>query len=78
MTRWATGVGEFHIPRSMCSENCPMGHVRNFVVSTHNPIIVITVDRQVGEREREGKSENIVRLNLPIRPTARGLARFGG
>ncbi|XP_032664722.1 metabotropic glutamate receptor 8-like isoform X5 [Odontomachus brunneus] len=31
MTRWATGIGEFHIPRSMCSENCPMGHVRNFV-----------------------------------------------
>ncbi|XP_025264980.1 metabotropic glutamate receptor 8 isoform X1 [Camponotus floridanus] len=31
MTRWATGVGEFHIPRSMCSDNCPMGHVRNFV-----------------------------------------------
>ncbi|XP_011703241.1 PREDICTED: metabotropic glutamate receptor 8-like [Wasmannia auropunctata] len=31
MTRWATGVGELHIPRSMCSDNCPMGHVRNFV-----------------------------------------------
>ncbi|XP_071633906.1 metabotropic glutamate receptor 8 [Temnothorax longispinosus] len=31
MTRWATGVGEFHIPRSMCSDNCPMGHIRNFV-----------------------------------------------
>ncbi|EGI66060.1 Metabotropic glutamate receptor 2 [Acromyrmex echinatior] len=33
MTRWATGVGELHIPRSMCSDNCPMGHVRNFVLS---------------------------------------------
>ncbi|KAL0108286.1 hypothetical protein PUN28_015079 [Cardiocondyla obscurior] len=31
MTRWATGVGERHIPRSMCSDNCPMGHIRNFV-----------------------------------------------
>ncbi|XP_029678417.1 metabotropic glutamate receptor 7-like, partial [Formica exsecta] len=31
MTRWATGVGEFHIPPSMCSDNCPMGHIRNFV-----------------------------------------------
>ncbi|XP_070164040.1 metabotropic glutamate receptor 8 isoform X2 [Polyergus mexicanus] len=31
MTRWATGVGEFHIPHSMCSDNCPMGHIRNFV-----------------------------------------------
>ncbi|XP_067205710.1 metabotropic glutamate receptor 8-like isoform X2 [Linepithema humile] len=31
MTRWATGVGERHIPHSMCSDNCPMGHVRNFV-----------------------------------------------
>ncbi|KAG5319200.1 GRM7 protein, partial [Pseudoatta argentina] len=31
MTRWATGVGQLHIPHSMCSDNCPMGHVRNFV-----------------------------------------------
>ncbi|XP_039310156.1 metabotropic glutamate receptor 8 isoform X2 [Solenopsis invicta] len=31
MTRWATGVGMLHIPPSMCSDNCPMGHVRNFV-----------------------------------------------
>ncbi|KAK2582491.1 hypothetical protein KPH14_004793 [Odynerus spinipes] len=30
MTRWATGAGELHIPRSSCSDNCPLGHVRNF------------------------------------------------
>ncbi|XP_068983173.1 metabotropic glutamate receptor 2-like isoform X3 [Bombus flavifrons] len=30
MTRWATGPGEMHIPRSLCSDNCPLGHVRNF------------------------------------------------
>ncbi|XP_076681819.1 metabotropic glutamate receptor 8 isoform X2 [Andrena cerasifolii] len=30
MTRWATGAGETHIPRSLCSDNCPLGHVRNF------------------------------------------------
>ncbi|XP_024940332.1 metabotropic glutamate receptor 7 isoform X2 [Cephus cinctus] len=30
MTRWATGPGEHHVPRSTCSENCPLGHVRNF------------------------------------------------
>ncbi|XP_046428261.1 metabotropic glutamate receptor 7-like [Neodiprion fabricii] len=30
MTRWATGPGEENIPRSTCSENCPLGHVRNF------------------------------------------------
>ncbi|KAF7989291.1 hypothetical protein HCN44_007965 [Aphidius gifuensis] len=30
MTRWANGPGEFHIPRSTCSADCPIGHVRNF------------------------------------------------
>ncbi|XP_006619708.1 metabotropic glutamate receptor 7-like isoform X1 [Apis dorsata] len=30
ITRWATGAGEKHIPRSLCSDNCPLGHVRNF------------------------------------------------
>ncbi|KAG7210717.1 hypothetical protein KM043_012217 [Ampulex compressa] len=30
MTRWTTGAGESHIPRSLCSDNCPLGHVRNF------------------------------------------------
>ncbi|XP_020279613.1 metabotropic glutamate receptor 8-like isoform X2 [Pseudomyrmex gracilis] len=30
-TQWATGVGEQHIPNSICSENCPMGYVRNYI-----------------------------------------------
>ncbi|KZC12066.1 Metabotropic glutamate receptor 8 [Dufourea novaeangliae] len=30
ITRWATGAGDLHIPRSLCSDNCPLGHVRNF------------------------------------------------
>ncbi|XP_076762367.1 metabotropic glutamate receptor 8 isoform X2 [Xylocopa sonorina] len=30
MTKWATGGGEMHIPRSLCSDNCPLGHIRNF------------------------------------------------
>ncbi|XP_053982400.1 metabotropic glutamate receptor 8-like [Hylaeus volcanicus] len=30
ITRWATGAGEMHIPRSLCSDNCPLGHIRNF------------------------------------------------
>lgn len=33
ITRWATGAGEKHIPRSLCSDNCPLGHVRNFQVN---------------------------------------------
>ncbi|XP_076382238.1 metabotropic glutamate receptor 8 isoform X2 [Megalopta genalis] len=30
MTKWAMGAGEAYIPRSLCSDNCPFGHVRNF------------------------------------------------
>ncbi|XP_058797774.1 metabotropic glutamate receptor 7-like isoform X2 [Phymastichus coffea] len=30
MTQWATGVGEQHIPRSICSDDCPLGQIRNF------------------------------------------------
>ncbi|XP_015120349.1 metabotropic glutamate receptor 2 [Diachasma alloeum] len=30
MTRWTGGAGEANIPRSTCSDNCPLGHVRNF------------------------------------------------
>ncbi|XP_076625936.1 metabotropic glutamate receptor 8 [Colletes latitarsis] len=30
ITKWATGTGEMHIPRSLCSDNCPLGHIRNF------------------------------------------------
>ncbi|XP_076644174.1 metabotropic glutamate receptor 8 [Halictus rubicundus] len=30
MTRWTMGAGEAYIPRSLCSDNCPLGHVRNF------------------------------------------------
>ncbi|XP_023290502.1 metabotropic glutamate receptor 7 [Orussus abietinus] len=30
MTKWTVGPGEAHIPRSTCSDNCPLGHVRNF------------------------------------------------
>ncbi|XP_017757027.1 PREDICTED: metabotropic glutamate receptor 7-like, partial [Eufriesea mexicana] len=30
ITKWAKGAGESHIPRSLCSDNCPLGHVRNF------------------------------------------------
>ncbi|XP_066584649.1 metabotropic glutamate receptor 7-like isoform X2 [Prorops nasuta] len=29
-TRWSAGPGELHIPRSLCSENCSIGSVRNF------------------------------------------------
>lgn len=32
-TRWTSGAGEAHIPRSLCSESCPIGHFRNFQVS---------------------------------------------
>ncbi|KAK0093697.1 hypothetical protein PV326_012905, partial [Microctonus aethiopoides] len=30
MTRWSGGPGEVNIPHSTCSDNCPLGHVRNF------------------------------------------------
>ncbi|XP_076545118.1 metabotropic glutamate receptor 8 isoform X1 [Osmia lignaria lignaria] len=30
MTKWTGGNGEMYIPRSLCSENCPLGHVRSF------------------------------------------------
>ncbi|XP_016842325.1 metabotropic glutamate receptor 7 isoform X1 [Nasonia vitripennis] len=30
MTQWATGAGEAHIPRSICSDDCPLGQIRNF------------------------------------------------
>ncbi|KAL7288728.1 hypothetical protein TKK_0017453 [Trichogramma kaykai] len=30
MTQWATGAGEQHIPRSICSDDCPLGQIRNF------------------------------------------------
>lgn len=33
MTRWSGGPGEVNIPHSTCSDNCPLGHVRNFQVS---------------------------------------------
>ncbi|XP_043278833.1 metabotropic glutamate receptor 7-like [Venturia canescens] len=29
-TRWTNGPGVTNIPRSACSDNCPLGHVRNF------------------------------------------------
>ncbi|XP_043471687.1 metabotropic glutamate receptor 7-like isoform X1 [Leptopilina heterotoma] len=30
LTEWVTGPGEVHVPRSACSDDCPLGHVRNF------------------------------------------------
>jgi hypothetical protein len=33
MTQWVTGTGEQHVPRSICSDDCPLGQIRNFQVS---------------------------------------------
>ncbi|XP_014206489.1 metabotropic glutamate receptor 7-like [Copidosoma floridanum] len=30
VTQWTTGVGELHVPRSICSDDCPIGQIRNF------------------------------------------------
>ncbi|KAJ8682400.1 hypothetical protein QAD02_018192 [Eretmocerus hayati] len=31
MTKWSDGTGEEHVPRSICSDDCPLGQIRNFM-----------------------------------------------
>lgn len=54
MTRWATGAGELHIPRSSCSDNCPLGHVRNFQVG-NDRLETYTREKRKIIREKDKK-----------------------